>query len=212
MKKLSLIILLLIGINIPILAQLNGLYVRTGTQYSMLNESICFNKGRFEYMWQSDLAKMNCSGNYKVVNDTLILNSDLKINDLIQVKQHKLQKLDSVCISISTVSKASLIETVLLINDTIKQKINYGEQNLVKFPKGFIKTLAIRSLEVDWRISKLNYNIDQKTTFIEIILDDTRGLLNVFFDNEKYFIRQNRIISPDKEEYLFIKSPNGECK
>lgn len=193
-------------------AQLNGLYVKTGSV--MVSESICFDNNRFSYYWKGDLGKVavTCNGSYEVNKDTLILNSDLQLKDLIQIKQHSLNKLDSLYLSVITVSQELPFMTELIINDTTKIEITDKRGELLVLPNNFIEHLSIKSDFVDWRISRIQFKIDKSTTFIEIILDDTRGIGNAFFENEKFLIIKNRLAQVNKEDYYFIQSPNASCK
>jgi hypothetical protein len=201
-------------ISVQLFGQIEGFYVRAGTVYAMTYETFCFKGSRFELMWESDLAKISCSGSFIIKNDTLILNSDKKLQDLIQVRTHSLKKLDSTYISVSTFSKEPPIFTTIKINnDTTEYKLpNYEFKNLI-FPKGKIKTLSVDSYLLYWRTSDIKFEIPKETTFIEIILDDTQGLSNAYFDNEKFLIKGNRIMRIEASyDFFYIKSENAECK
>lgn len=178
----------------------------------MTNESICFNKTRFTFSWESDLATQTCAGNYSIDKDTLTLNSDLQLKDLIQVKQHALRELDSLRISIVTVSQVPAYKTTLTIDDSTQVEITDQRGKLLTFPKNYIHSLSVKSDFVDWRISRMEFNIDEATTFIEIILDDTKGLWNAFFDSDKFLIQGNRLVRLDEDNYFFILNPHADCK
>ena len=212
MNKLYIFLLLTIGLQYTATSQVHGHYSKTNSEGSMTSTEICFNNGRFEYIWSSDLADFSCKGSYLINNDTIALNSDIKLKDLIQVKQLSINPLDSVYISLSTVSQTLPFDTRVIINDSSYYSIDYKKTPLLVFPKNYIKKLSVESSNVSWKIRNFDFNIKQSTSIIEIIIDDTRGIWRVYFDNERFLIENNRLISVNDSNYQFINNPNAKCK
>lgn len=212
MKKLIVTLGILFGLYTHCIAQLNGHYVRTGGQYTRSDESFCFKGNRFEFEWDGSLATHKCSGQYEFKDDTITLNSDLQVKDLVQVKQHELKKLDSLYISISTVSGVQAYRTTLTINDSTRLDIVKERGSLLSFSKGSIQKFSISSDFVDRLMGGLNFKVDPNSTFVEVIIDDTHGLWNAYFEDLKFIIEGNRIICVSEVNYNFVHSPNAECK
>ena len=162
-------------------------------------------------MFKGDVSGQTSTGEYKVQGDTIILTSDLRVSDLIQVKQRAITVLDSIYISILTVSQQNPFETTLLINGSQHITISHTEEQMVKVPLASIETLSVRSFMVDWHINNLEFQISEGTTLIEIVLDDTKGIWNAFFENNKFLIQRGRLLNVLDDDFVFLREPNGRC-
>jgi hypothetical protein len=210
MRNLTIIFIFL---SASCFSQIEGLYEYKGVMTAMSYEAFCFNAGRFEHLWKSDLAESKSFGYYTIIGDTLTINSDIQIEDLIQVKTHKLDKLDSLYISVSTVSKEIPWFAAIKINNKSREyPIDMNQPKNIVFPRDSVNLLSLKCDDVDWRIQRLKFNIPIGTTFIEVIIDDTRGAYLPQFYNVKFLIKKFKIISITRNNEVYVKLENTKCK
>lgn len=203
-----LIILLFYTTNL--FGQIAGTYAMGG---DVAENFFCFNNnGTYTFINKTDLDKTIDKGTYKKIGDTLVLNSNIQVDDILQVKEWKITGSDSLFISVRTLSGNEPILTTLVINDTFKYTLSDKDKNgIIKFKKGFVKTIKVNSSFLTWKAREKIIMVIKDNNIIEIFFDDTKGYRGLFLKDEKYIFKKTYIQSVKDKDFSYTYQENFKC-
>ena len=168
--------------------------------------------GGYTFISSGEMITIVDNGKYKLIGDTIIINSDIQAEDLLRVKQWHVENLDTVYISINLLSGEELIGTNLILNDSIEYKLSDYENKtgIVKIKIRKINSIEVQSDFLPWFLNKTKYKIEG-SNIVEIFLDDTKGFMRVFYKEDKYILNKTVMQSIAEKEILFTIQPNMFC-
>jgi hypothetical protein len=177
-----------------------------------MSETFCFQKsGTYIFISGDDWVTVTDDGTYKMNGDTITLNSYVQLDDFLQIKKWKINKADSVFISISLFSGQQPVLTTLIINDTVKYNLTDKDRNgILKFKNGFVKSIKVESFFLPWQLGEKSISIGDNNV-IEILLDDTKGYRRAFFKQDKFLFKKTYMHSVTDKDYTFTVQPNMKC-
>lgn len=193
-------------------AQISGLFmhIREGG-YSSL--TICLNQdGTYKYVDNQHLADFSHEGHYKMSGDTITLNSNYQIEDIIKVKKWNIAESDSIYISIITHNDFPLLS--ILVNDSLEFDIWQEEaypRGILTFKRGLVRTIRIKpgghvSSEIfDVVIEPGNDNM------IELFINDFIGIHTTITKNEKWLYRKTGLVLTADKRLVLNYIPDAKC-
>jgi hypothetical protein len=196
-------------------SQIEAVFERQTSSVDMRSEFFCFKKtGQFEFVAKGDLSNFKESGLYKINGDTLILNSLIRLQDLILIKQRKGYSRDSIYFIIKLKSNDPVYFTKIVFDSSEYVVPSTPIQGNIKIPKTKNQHFfTINSLLLPWKLSKKKFEILDDNNVLEIILDESEGYSGYFWENEKYILKQNYFVPfPEVEsDFIYTKTTKVEC-
>ena len=171
----------------------NNTYINEGKGY--ITKVRLLKNGEFEYYFKAELSEQISKGNWKKFSDTIILNSfDYFKTGIVGVEESQNKSGDESKITISDLNGDFLIDAGITINEISNIGWKIGNFGFAIIPKQKINSITIYYLGREYKYNVLNPESNHFN--FKIRIDD---LSYEFFENEKWLLKGNLLISPANE-------------